>query len=103
MIPYNPDEVIPFEVEDSELGKGMNWFYKLFDKALTSPNKSWLKHKFEHAARHVNYGGREPFLNSPRNDPCPCGSGIKTKKCECQPYAQLVAGSAPNPNIYKKK
>ena len=96
-------EPIPFEVEDPEFGKGMTWLYALFDKIKALPYRHWIKHKFEHAAKHASYAGREPFLKSPRNDPCPCGSGIKTKKCGCQAYSQQVAGSEPNPNLYKKR
>src|SRR5258708_13443674 len=38
---------------------------------------------------------RKPFRNVGRNDPCPCGSGKKFKKC-CIGKAELAQIAAPN-------
>jgi len=49
---------IPFEVLDPEAGKALEWYVQM-----------------------VNLQALNPSADCGRNDPCPCNSGIKYKKC----------------------
>ena len=47
------------------------------------------------AAGQLSGGANKPVRAGKigRNDPCPCGSGLKWKKCTCQQY---------HPDLYKQ-
>ncbi len=57
-------------------------FFKHADERLKRLAEEWKSHQA--SAREEELKGQSEFLKDKkvgRNDPCPCGSGLKYKKC----------------------
>ncbi|MGB0784413.1 MAG: SEC-C metal-binding domain-containing protein [Marinomonas sp.] len=63
-------EAFKIVLEDDEYQKRLNEHCLRLKKILSQPKRQSINKSVKNAARHIG-----------RNDPCPCGSGKKYKKC----------------------
>ncbi len=70
------------EILTSEQGGGLR--RELIDR-LVGPESSWLERAFAERRAKAVASGKPAAIREVRrigrNDPCPCGSGVKFKKC----------------------
>ena len=71
----------PSGAEPSYLCEGYKMFFSHADQRLRKLADRWLRERRQEAVRRPTAPAEAPAGQIGRNDPCPCGSGEKHKRC----------------------